>query len=95
MPSNSLKMTSYGLFSTWASTFSRPRWAMPMHDLLDAERRAVVDSVLISGIERLAAFEAEPLLPDEARVQEPLELLGGDELEQDRPRLVGREVRAG
>ena len=44
---------------------------------------AFIDERVEQRDERFAAFEAETLLPDVARVQELLELLGGDQLEQD------------
>jgi hypothetical protein len=62
-------------------------------DFLHAELGAVLDQRVEQRDERFAALDAEPLLPDVARVEEAFELLGGDELEEDRAALVRGELR--
>ena len=49
---------------------------MPEHDLFDAVVGGAVEQEVEHRDERLGAFEAEALLPEVLRVQEPLERLG-------------------
>ncbi len=52
-------------------------------DFPDAQRRAAGEDRLQQRHERLAAFERKPLLADVARVQKPLEPLGGEQVRED------------
>ena len=77
-----------------ASTLSRPRWAMPMTDLV----QALADRLVEQGVEdddgRLGALEPEALLAHVAGVQEALEHLGGVEPVEDVALLVRSGVTA-
>ena len=59
-----------------ASTLSRPRCAMPITASRDAALGGGVEQRVEGHDRRLRALEAEALLADVARVQEPLEDLG-------------------
>ena len=93
-PSNSRKICSYDLPTTLARTFSRPRCAMPMHDLARCRRRPRRSSSASSiGIRRLGALEAEALVAHVLRVQEPLERLGRVQPLEDVALVLGRQRR--
>ncbi len=89
VPSNSARIISYGLLKMCASTFRRPRWGMPITISSDAGGRRVLDERIEQRDQRLATLEREPLLPDELRVEELLERLGGDEPLEDAPAVLG------
>ena len=76
---------------TLASTLRRPRWGMPMHDLLHAELAAALDDLLQRRDQRFAAVQAEALGADEFDVEELLEAFGLDQLVEDRLLAFGRE----
>ena len=77
-----------------ASTFRRPRCAMPEHGLLDPGLGRLVQDGVEQGDGRLRAFETEALLAHVAGVQEALEGLGGVQALEDVTLLLGR-TRAG
>ena len=63
-------------------------------ELLDAQRRALLDDRVEDRDERLAAFEREPLLADVLGVQELLEQLGLVERDEDAVLLLQAEREA-
>ena len=80
MPSNSAKICESGLPTMLASTFSRPRCAMPITTSRRPAQRRVVQDPVEQRDQRLAALEREALVADVLRVQEALEALGLDHL---------------
>ena len=88
LPSNSRKIWLYFLPTMLASMLSRPRWAMPMHDLVEAGLGGGLADLVDQRDGGLAALEAEALLADELGLQEGLERLGLVELEQDAQLLL-------
>ena len=93
LPSNSRKIWEYFLPTMLASTFSRPRWAMPMVTSSSADLGGGLADLVDHRDGGLAALEAEPLLADELGLQERLERLGLVELEQDPQLLLARRLR--
>ena len=87
LPSNSRKIWEYFLPTMLASTLSRPRWAMPIGDLVEADLGGGLADLVDHRDRGLAALEGEPLLADELGLQEGLERLGLVELQQD-PQLL-------
>ena len=82
-PSNSRKICAYDLPTMLASTLSRPRCDMPITTSLHAVVGRGVEQEREHRDQRLRAFEAEALLPEELRVQEALERLGRVEPGED------------
>ena len=87
-PSNSSKISPYDLPTMLASTFSRPRWAMP----ITAPRRPspTASSRMVSSSTMADSAPSRPkrFWPDVAGVEEPLEHLGGVQAAEDVPLLV-------
>ena len=75
-PSNSRKICAYDLPTMLASTLRRPRCDMPITTSSHAVVGRGVEQEVEHRDQRLRAFEAEALLPEELRVQEALERLG-------------------
>ena len=71
-----------------ASTFSRPRWAMPMTASAGPGPGRLVEQGVEQHDGRLGALQPEALLADVAGVQEPLEHLRRVEPLEDGPLLV-------
>src|SRR5690606_9616342 len=61
-------------------------------DLVEARLRGALEDLVEEGDRRLAALEAEALLPDVLRLQEGLERLGLVELAQDAELLLLRRL---
>ena len=68
-----------------ASTFSRPRWVMPMTTSFMPSWLPRLRICSSAGISDFAAVEAEALGARIFAVEEPLEQLGGGQPLQDRP----------
>ena len=71
-----------------ASTLSRPRCGIPMHDLVELVLGGARQDAVEQRDDRLAALEREALLADELGLQEGLERLGGVEPAQDAQLLL-------
>ena len=90
-PSNSRRMYSYGIPIVCASTFSRPRCAMPEHDLVRARLGGELDRLVEHRDHHVEPLERELLLAEEALAQEALHPLHLAEPAEERLLLLGGE----
>ena len=93
-PSNSAMIDSTERPRLWARTLSRPRWAMPDHDLLGAAPRLRSSRARRSSARRVEPLDREHLLAEVGLLEEALELEDLDQAVQQRALLVRRESGA-
>ena len=92
-PSNSAKIESYGRPRLWASTFSRPRWAIPITTSRAPRVADELDQLVEHRDRHVEALDRELLLPEVRLVHEPLERVDLGQPAEQRLLLLGRERR--
>ena len=88
-PSNSSRIDSYGRPITWASTFSRPRWAIPITTSCAPASAASCNGLVEHRYEHVEPLDRELLLAQEGAAEVELEALDAAQALEQRPLFVG------